>query len=196
MTDYRITYSDASATERTIDLLPGDDGVRIEWKTEINRNVTSTGIYENVVQNTLRFVSFEAYFKEAAFHKLETFMSFAQQGQPFAFTKNPAKGATTLDLSASAGATLLTADTTGTGFEIGDFIIISDAEGLTWDVSEILHTSATTITVVDGITHNYLTAANVSWYYYFPALYLLDEKFDPKRDGAYWNHTFNCVEVR
>jgi len=196
MVNYRIGYHDAAASARTIDLLPGDDGVRIEWRTEINRNVSSTGKYENVVQNTLRFITFEAYFKEAAFHKLETFMSFAQQGQPFSFTKNPAKGSETLNGAVSTGDNSLIASATVTGFEVGDFIILRDTEGLTWDVCEVEAIADTTITLVDPITHDYDDGTSIFWYYDFPALYLIDEKFDPDRDGDYWNHTFNCVEVR
>lgn len=196
MSNYRIGYEDAASTPRTIDLLPGDDGVRIEWRTEINRNVSSTGKYENVVQNTLRFITFEVYFQEAVFHKLETFMSFAQQGQPFSFTKDPSKGSETLLTPAVTGVSTLVADAAVTGFTAGDFIILRDTEGLTWDVCEVQGVVDDTITIVDPITHDYVAGTDIYWYYDFPALYLIDEKFDPDRDGSYWNHTFNCVEVR
>lgn len=197
MANYQIGYVDAGSTARTIDLLPGDDGVRIEWRTEINRNVSSTGIYENVVQNTLRFVTFETYFQEAAFHKLETFMSFAQQGHEFSFTKDVTKGSELLFGSASAGDTVLTVtDGLVDEFSVGDFIILRDSEGLKWDVCEVDSIDVDEITVVDSIQHDYDENTPIYWYYYFPSLYLMDEKFDPDREGAFWNHTFNCVEVR
>lgn len=196
MANYRITYDDEASTTRTIDLLPGDDGVQIEWKTELNRNITSTGRYENIIQNTLRFVEFDCYFKEAAFHKLETFMSFAQQGIPFTFTKDPSRGTTwTVASAATTGDTALTLSGTA-DFVAGDFAIIRATDGTIWDIVEVDSVVATTLNTVDGITHDYPVGAIVNWYYYFDSLLLLDEKFNPEQDGNYWNHTFNCVEVR
>jgi len=197
MAIYQIGYTDAGSNPRTIDLLPGDDGVQIEWRTEVNRNVTSTGIYENVVQNTLRHVTFDTYFREDAFHQLETFMSFAQQGQPFSFTKDTTKGSEVLLLAATVGDTVLTVDDgLADGFEADDYIIVRQAEGLYWDVVKVESIDADEVTVSPAIHHGYDIGTAIDWYYYFPSLYLLDEEFNPDRDGAFWHHEFNCVEVR
>jgi len=196
MTNYRITYEDEGSNTRTIDLLPGDDGVQIEWSTELNRNITSTGRYENIVQNTLRFIEFDCYFKEAGFHKLETFMSFAQQGIPFTFTKDSSRG-TIIDLAAAATAGDTALTTTATSdFTAGDFIILRSVDGSTWDVCEVASVVATTINLVEEIQHDYAIGALANWYFYFDSILLLDEKFNPKQRGDFWNHKFNCVENR
>jgi len=197
MAVYQIGYTDDGSTSRTIDLLPGDGGVRVDWRTEINRNVTSTGIYENVVQNTLRFVSFEVYFQEEVFHQLETFMSFAQQGQPFSFTKDSTKGSEVLAFATAAGEEdLFVSDGTVDGFEAGDYVVLSHPEGVYWDVLKIDSVAFDEMNVTPTLQHSYPEDSPLTWYYYFPALYLLDEDFDPRREGAFWNHTFECVEVR
>lgn len=200
MANYRISYEDAGANPRTIDLLPGDDGVRVEWRTDLNRNITSTGIYENVIQHTLRYVTFDVYFRETEFHKLETFMSFAQQGQPFSFTKDTGKATSyTLNSDVSAGATnvLSVDEDPTTELSSGDYIYVADTFGTKWEIGEVDTLSSSAITLVDSVHYDYVTDdAVIRWYYYFPELFLLDDTFDPDRDGAFWNHTFNCVEVR
>lgn len=201
MGNYRITYLDDGSNTRTIDLLPGDDGVRIEWRTELNRNLTSTGIHETVVQNTLRYMTFDCYFQEATFHKLESFMSFAQHGQPFTFTKDTDKG-TQSTLAFSTPVDEIAIITTNTAldpvdFVAGDMVIIRDAFGTKWDVKEVDSiVNFDEFELTEGVYHAYSADAIVNWYYYFDSLLLLDDTFDPDRDGAFWHHTFNCVEVR
>lgn len=200
MAVYQISYVYDDPNTATIDLLPGDDGVQVEWRTEINRNIGSTGIIENVVQSTLRYITFDCYFRESAFHKLETFMSFAQQGQSFSFTKDSGKAPTTIGLTsaAAAGATLLNVDTDASTFlSSGDYLYVANTYGTNWDIVEIDTVNPTNITLNDPILHAYTaTDCTMSWYYAFNGLYLMDDSFNPKQNGTFWNHEFNCVEVR
>lgn len=201
MANYQISYLDSGSNVRTIDLLPGDDGVRIEWRTEMNRNMGSTGIIENVIQNTLRYVSFDCYFQESAFYKLETFMSFAQQGQEFAFTKDTNKSTLyTLSADVTVGDSSLSINEDATlELAAGDYIYIADSYGTKWDIGEVDTPHNGSIDLVETTQHSYSSTtgySNISWCYYFANLYLMDESFDPDRSGAFWHHTFNCVEVR
>jgi len=201
MANYAIEYLDDGSTARVIHLLPGNDGVRIEWKTEINRNITSTGIIENVVQNTLRYVTFDCYFQKAVFHQLETFMSFAQQGRPFTFIKDSTAGTKSVLLSdtAAPASSLITTDTAldPVDFSAGETIIIRDIYGTKWEINEVdAIVGDDQIDLVSTTQHDYEAGAIINSYYYFDSLYLMDEQFDPDRDGAFWHHTFNCVEVR
>lgn len=198
MTNYRIRYQTEVPAHRTIDLLPGDDGVRVEWRTDLNRNITSTGIYETVVQHTLRYVTFDCYFREAQFHELETWLSFAQEGQPFSFTKDSTKTPySTLANAALAGAdTLLVTIPEGLTFSSGDTIIIMDSNDFKWEVNEVDTASSGELEIVTPTVRGYTAGSTINWYYYYPSLLLLDDTFDPDRDGDFWHHTFNCVEVR
>jgi len=193
--NYRVSYVDAVGVTRDIDLLPGDDGVRIDWRTEINRNTTSTGIYENVTQNTLRFVTFDCYFQATAFHRVETWMSQAQIGVPFSFSKDSTRTPfTTISLGNAGNSAIYTVASTA-DFLVGDEIIVSDAFLTKWDVANVLDTAGV-ITADYPSTHTYAIGDTLSWYYYFPALLLLDDTFNPDRDGSFYHHKFNCVEVR
>lgn len=197
---YRIAYTDESVATRNIYVLPGDDGVRIDWRTELERNVTSTGIYETVVQNTLRFVSFDCYFTESVFHQIETWMMFAMQGQTFSFYRNPDKGGLfTITSTVPVGSSTLPVNADPTSvFDAEDPIIVRKENGTKWNVLVVDTTTASpdTIEVVDGTSASFTTGDLVEYYYSFNELLLLDERFDPDRSGNYWHHTFNCVEVR
>jgi hypothetical protein len=199
---YRITYEvgEGPTDQREIELLCGDDGVRVEWETTINRNTGSTGIIENVVQNTLRYVTFDAYFQESVFHKLESWMSYAQQGRPFAFTKDLTKSQITTDVSSNVvlnGTVINTSSSMVSAVVAGDYLYISDTFGTKWDIVPVTDVTAATIEIDEPISHAYTAGDTlISWYYYFPNLYLMDEKFDPDKDGSFWHHKFNCVEVR
>lgn len=198
MANYRISYVDDAAVTRTIDLLPGDDGVRVEWQTEINRNISSTGIYENVAQNVLRFVTFDCYFQETAFHKLESFMAFSMIGKPFSFTKDSTRTPSQPLTAANPGnSSILTLGAGNTGdFIAEDPIVIHDDFFTRWEVDEISLVNPTTLQVQESTKFSYSVGDMVEWYYYFSSLLLLDTKFDPNRDGSFWHHKFNCVEVR
>jgi len=193
--NYRVSYEDAVGVIRDIDLLPGDDGVRIDWRTEINRNITSTGIYENVAQNTLRFVTFDCYFQTSAFHRVETWMSRALIGAPFSFSKDSTRTPyTTISAPNTGNSSVYTVDNAG-DFLVGDEIIVSDAFLTKWDVASVIAPIDIIIANYPS-THTYDIGDSLSWYYYFPALLLLDDTFDPDRDGSFYHHKFNCVEVR
>jgi hypothetical protein len=197
--NYQITYLDSGLNPRTISLLPGDDGVRIEWKTELDRNITSTGIYETIVQNTLRFVTFDCYFTESTFHKIESWLMYAQQGHPFAFTKDSSKSAIwSLSTGATVGSTTLSVDTDPTALSTGDFIIVRDSFGTKWNVLEVstTTTSPDVITLAEPLVAAFSEDDLVNWYYTFDSLYLLDDSFDPDKAGEFWHHKFECVEVR
>ena len=197
MANYRITYKDDAALDRHIDLLPGDDGVRVEWRTDLNRNVTSTGLYETIVQHTLRYVTFDCYFQESAFHQLETFLSFAQQGKPFAFTKDPTKGIELMAFATGIGEEdIFVSDGDVDAFDSGDYIVMMHPNWIHWDVMRVNSTSFDEFNATPPTTHAYPADTPIFWYYYFPQLLLLDDKFDPDRDGKFWHHTFNCAEVR
>lgn len=193
--NYLLTYKNVADVDVHIPLLAGDDGVRVDWRTDLNRNMSSTGIHETIVMNTLRYVSFDCYFTEREFHKLETWMSFGQQGQAFSFASDENKAINSaLTATVTAGDIALPCD--GTGLENGDFILVHDEMGTKWDVVEVSTATGALVTVYDGVTHDYSVGELVTYYTYFPNLLLLDDSFDPSRDGSYWHHTFNCVEVR
>jgi len=194
---YRITYQDDDSNDIDIDLWCGNDGVRVAWETELNRNIGSTGIYETVVQRTLRMVEIDVVFYQEQYRKLVTFMSFAQQGKAFSFTKDVSKE-TSMPISAavSVGDTLIPFGAAHT-FVAGDEVYISDEYRTTWDLGIVDSIAANSITLLDPVTHAYsnVTPDNVYWDGYYPSLLLLDTKFDPDRDGQTYTHTFNCVEV-
>lgn len=196
-TQYKITYQDDASNDIDIDLWCGRDGVRVAWETELNRNIGSTGIYETVVQRTLRMIEIDVTFYQEQYRKLVTFLSFAQQGKPFSFTKDITKP-TEYDISAAVavGDTLIPFGIAHT-FVPGDEVYITDTYRTKWDVGIVDSINANSIVLTDAVTHAYsdTNPDKVFWDGYFPSLLLLDTKFDPDRDGQTYSHTFECVEV-
>ena len=198
MSKYVITYKDSVDTDRTLELLLGDDGVQSELNTALNRNKTSTGRYETVVQHTSRMIEFDCYFNEATKYKVETWLSFAQQGRTFSFNKCSDRIIRhhTLNGAVSAGSTLLNLNGIPNEFSVGDHIWMQDSESVKFEVCTVETVGATSVTLETPLNYGWEDITPVPWYFYYNDLLLLDEDFKPSKDGSLYHHTFNCVEVR
>lgn len=179
-----------------IDILLAERGLERSPEQKFTQNLSATGYIEQVNFFGSEKVSIDTYFTVTEYRSLYAwFWSWAREGNVSSFALDSADTVdTTLDGSTSGATVPLTSTT---GIAIGDeCLIIADGD----DAREIIivdSISAGVSVTADANLINTFASGDVFRHMdYYPSLILADKSFNPRKNGAYYKHTFNFLEAR